>query len=214
MGMFWVLPTVLTELAFRAHGVDAQHLTNHMKLLENLSDGVIRILIFLAYIGLISRMENVRRVFMYHGAEHKAINCLEAGDELTLENAKKASRIHPRCGTNFIFIVLIVSIFVFAFFGRPVWYVRIPLHLVSVMFVVGIAFEVLKFAGKYRDHWWAKLLIAPGLATQYLTTRVPEDSMVEVAIASLKAVWEREHASDIEAGKFPGDVETSTASVA
>ncbi len=203
MGMFWVLPTVLTELIFGSRGVDPHTLTSRMKLLENLSDGGIRIVIFLTYIALISRMENVRRVFMYHGAEHKAINTLEAGDELTLENARKASRIHPRCGTNFIFIVLIVSIFVFAFFGRPVWYVRIPLHLISVMFVVGIAFEVLKFAGKYRAHWWAQLLIAPGLATQYLTTRVPDDSMVEVALASLKAVWGREHevASDRDAAR-------------
>ncbi|HEY3329182.1 MAG TPA: DUF1385 domain-containing protein [Capsulimonadaceae bacterium] len=209
MGMFWVLPTMLTEWFFHLGGLESKNLTDQQKLFANLSDGGIRIVIFLTYIALISQMKNVRRVFMYHGAEHKAINALEAGDELTLENARKASRIHPRCGTNFIFIVLIVSIFVFALFGRPIWYVRIPLHLASVMFVVGIAFEVLKFAGKYRKHWWARALIAPGLATQYLTTRVPDDSMIEVALASLQAVWDKEHEADAAAAAEVNDASTA-----
>lgn len=190
-GLFWVLPTLITGLA-----VKLLHLHSTGKLAgfySNLSDGAIRIIIFLLYIGLISQLKNVRRVFQYHGAEHKAINTLEAGRELTLENARQSSRIHPRCGTNFIFIVLIVSIFVFALFESWPIYVRVPLNLVCVPFVVGISYEILRFAGKHRRQLWARVLIAPGLASQYLTTRVPDDSMIEVALASLKSVWEKEH---------------------
>jgi uncharacterized protein YqhQ len=191
MGLFWVIPTLITEVIQRYF-----HLSNATRadrFYANLSDGIIRILIFLGYVGLISRLENVRRVFQYHGAEHKTINTFEAGQDLTLENARQASRIHPRCGTNFIFIVLIVSIFVIALFGRPPVLIRIPVHLAAVLLVVGISYEILRFAGKYRDPWWARALIAPGLATQYLTTRVPDDSMIEVAIAALKSVWDKEH---------------------
>ena len=196
MGLFWVIPTLLTELVQRHFQLPMDSRAD--KFFANLADGIIRILIFLAYIGLISRLKNVRRVFQYHGAEHKAINTFEAGKDLTLENARNASRIHARCGTNFIFIVLVVSIFVIALFGRPVFYWRIPLNLVCVLFVVGISYEILRFAGKYRKQWWARILIAPGLATQYLTTRIPEDSMIEVALAALTSVWEKEHENATE----------------
>jgi len=188
--LFWVLPSFLTDGGARlAHA----HIGDGWK---NLIDGLIRIAIFLGYVGAISQMENVRRVFQYHGAEHKAINTLEAGLELTLENAKKASRIHPRCGTNFIFIVLIVSIFVFALFPRPAAYIRIPMHLTLVLLIVGISYEFLKFISKFVAQPWARAIIAPGLLTQFLTTRVPDDSMIEVALASLKSVWNKEHASE------------------
>jgi uncharacterized protein YqhQ len=191
MALFWVIPTFITD------GVKAlAHIRSHTALANfysNLSDGMIRIAIFLAYVGLISRMENIRRVFQYHGAEHKAINTFESGLELTLENARKSSRIHPRCGTNFIFIVLIVSIFVFAFLGRPPLYIRVPLHLMIVPIIVGVSYEFLKLMGRFGNRAWAKALIAPGLATQYLTTRPPDDSMIEVALAALKQVWEKEH---------------------
>ena len=197
MGMFWVLPDALTTLVFHFTHTPVNH---HTDLLQNLTEGLIRIAIFLCYIGAISQMPNVKRVFQYHGAEHKAINALEAGVELTVENARAQSRLHPRCGTNFIFIVLIVSIFVFALFGRPPAYIRVPMHLGLVLVVVGISFEVLKFAGKYRHHWWAQILIAPGLATQYLTTRVPDDSQIECALAALKSVWEKEHEVEFSGG--------------
>jgi uncharacterized protein YqhQ len=169
-------------------------LTSSQNFGVNILEGLIRISFFLAYILLISRMPHVQRVFQYHGAEHKAINTLEANLDLTVENARDASRIHPRCGTNFIFIVLVVAILVFSFFGRPAPYIRVPLHLLLLPVVAGISFEILKFAGKYRDKKWAQWLIAPGLATQYLTTRVPDDEQLEVALASLKAVWNKEHA--------------------
>ena len=192
IGLFWILPTLITQYA--------QHLLRMGTVGEfatNLSDGVLRIVFFLGYVALISRLPNVQRVFQYHGAEHKVINTFEAGLPLTLENARQSSRIHPRCGTNFIFVVLIVSIFVIALisaiFGHPTIAMRIPINLGSVLIVVGVSYEILKFAGKYRDQWWAKILIAPGLATQYMTTRIPDDSMIEVALAALTSVYAREH---------------------
>jgi uncharacterized protein YqhQ len=191
IGLFWIVPTLITQGV--QHAVHFQGQGYVAKTLLNVCDGIIRIAIFLGYILLVSRMEHVRRVFEYHGAEHKAINTLEAEKALTLENARQASRIHPRCGTNFIFIVLIVGIIVYAMFGRPPLYVRIPLHLLLLPVVAGISFEVLKFAGSHRDKKWAQWLVAPGLATQLLTTRPPSDDQIEVALASLLSVWDKEH---------------------
>lgn len=192
LGLFWVVPTLLTQILQHQLHIGRQ-VTATQSILLNLGDGVIRIAIFLGYVLLISRMAHVKRLFQYHGAEHKAINALEAGKPLTLESAKESSRIHPRCGTNFIFIVLIVGIIVYSFFGRPPIYIRVPLHLLLLPVVAGISFEVLKFAGKYRGKKWAQWLVAPGLATQYLTTRVPDDSQIEVALAALVSVWDKEH---------------------
>ncbi len=191
VGLFWVVPTLITQVVQNyAH---IRYANAQQSILLNLGDGLIRIVFFLAYLGLISRMPHVQRVFQYHGAEHKAINTLEAGEEVTLENARKSSRIHPRCGTNFIFIVLIVGIIVASFFGRPQPLIRVPLHLLLLPVVAGISFEILKFAGSHRDKKWAQALIAPGLKLQYLTTRVPADDQIEVAIAALQAVWAKEH---------------------
>ena len=143
---------------------------------------------------------HIQRVFQYHGAEHQAINTLERGAAMTLENARESSRIHPRCGTNFIFIVLLTSIVVFSIIPRhpfsegigPVLE-TVLLRLLLLPIVAGVAYEILKWAGANRDKAWAQALIAPGLWTQYLTTRVPDDSQLEVAIASLDAVWREEH---------------------
>jgi uncharacterized protein YqhQ len=190
--LFWVLPTLITQGVQTIFHI---HLKTWTQILEvNLIEGLIRIGFFLSYVLLIARLPHVQRVFQYHGAEHKAINTLEAKLDLTVENAREASRIHPRCGTNFIFIVLIVAMLVFSFFGRPAPYIRVPLHLLLLPVVAGISYEILKFAGSHRDKKWAQWLIAPGLATQYLTTRPPDDSQLEVALASLKAVWNKEHA--------------------
>jgi len=175
-------------------------LATHNRLAANLFEGGIRLLIFFAYIGLISRLAHVQRVFQYHGAEHKAINTLEAGQSLTVDNAREASRIHPRCGTNFIFIVLMTAIVVFSIIPRhalsegmgPVLQ-TIGLRLLLLPVVAGIAFEILKWAGANRDKRWAQALIAPGLWTQYLTTRVPDDSQIEVALVALRSVWDKEH---------------------
>ena len=189
-GLFWTLPALLTDKFLPSHG----------RLLSNLTEGAIRLSFFFLYIVLISQMKHIQRVFQYHGAEHKAINTLEAGLPMTVENAVQASRIHPRCGTNFIFIVLITSIVVFSVVPRHAFsegllpvLTTVGLRLLLLPVVAGIAFEILKWAGSNRDKAWAQALIAPGLWTQYLTTRVPDETQIEVAIAALDAVWAREH---------------------
>lgn len=157
-----------------------------------LLDGAIRLTIIFGYIGLVGRMAHVNRVFQYHGAEHKAINALEAGDALTVDNVAKASRLHPRCGTSFLFIVVILSVFAAApFYGQPL-YVRIPLQLAMLFPVAGVSFELLRLSGKYRDNPVMAAISRPGMWTQLLTTREPDSGMCEIAIASLKAVLDAE----------------------
>ena len=153
----------------------------------NLMEGFLRLAIFLAYIGGISRMKDIRRVFQYHGAEHKTIHCYEAGLPLTVANVQRFSRLHPRCGTNFLLIVMLVSIFVYAFLGWPSLVERIVSRILLLPVVAGISYELIRFAGRTTNPVALKL-IQPGLWLQYLTTRPPQDDMVEVAIESLKAV--------------------------
>ena len=153
----------------------------------NLMEGFLRLTIFLAYIGGISRMKDIRRVFQYHGAEHKTIHCYEAGLPLTVANVQTFSRLHPRCGTNFLLIVMLVSIFVYAFLGWPSLIERIVSRILLLPVVAGISYELIRFAGRTTNPVALKL-IQPGLWLQYLTTRPPQDDMVEVAIESLKAV--------------------------
>ena len=153
----------------------------------NLMEGFLRLAIFLAYIGGISRMKDIRRVFQYHGAEHKTIHCYEAGLPLTVANVQRFSRLHPRCGTNFLLIVMLVSIFVYAFLGWPSLIERIVSRILLLPVVAGISYELIRFAGRTTNPIALKL-IKPGLWLQYLTTRPPQDDMVEVAIESLKAV--------------------------
>ena len=153
----------------------------------NLMEGFLRLAIFLAYIGGISRMKDIRRVFQYHGAEHKTIHCYEAGLPLTVANVQRFSRLHPRCGTNFLLIVMLVSIFVDAFLGWPSLIERSVSRILLLPVVAGISYELIRFAGRTTNPVALKL-IQPGLWLQYLTTRPPQDDMVEVAIESLKAV--------------------------
>ena len=153
----------------------------------NLMEGFLRLAIFLAYLGGISRMKDIRRVFQYHGAEHKTIHCYEAGLPLTVANVQRFSRLHPRCGTNFLLIVMLVSIFVYAFLGWPSLIERIASRILLLPVVAGISYELIRFAGRTTNPVALKL-IKPGLWLQYLTTRPPQDDMVEVAIESLKAV--------------------------
>lgn len=191
IALFWGVPTLVS--GFVQHLEHWTNLSWKQGLSLNLVDSLIQIALFLGYIGLISRMNHVQRIFQYHGAEHKSINALESGLDLTVENARGASRIHPRCGTNFIFIVIVVHFLVVALFGRPIPVERVLIRLAVLPIVAGIAYEILKFAGSHRDKKWAQWMIAPGLALQYLTTRVPDDSQLEVALESLKAVWSKEH---------------------
>ena len=157
--------------------------------LMNLWEGVVRILVFFAYIYLISRAKDIQRVFQYHGAEHKTIHAYEAGVELVPENIQKFSRLHPRCGTSFLLIVMFVSVFVFSFLGWPSLWERILSRVILLPVVAGISYEIIRYAGRSKSKF-AHYLSLPGLSLQYLTTREPDDSMVEVAVQSLKAAIE------------------------
>ncbi|MEG1863187.1 MAG: DUF1385 domain-containing protein, partial [Oscillospiraceae bacterium] len=152
-----------------------------------LVEGVLKLCIFLLYLWAVSKQSDIKRVFSYHGAEHKTIACYEAGEELTVENVKKHTRFHPRCGTSFIFIVLVVSIIIFSFVPWHSTFYRVLLKLVTLPLIVGISYEILRATGKYSN-FCTKILAAPGLWFQRLTTNEPDEDMIEVAIASVKAI--------------------------
>lgn len=187
IGLFFVIPVGLTTL-FRDQLDSA--------VLFWLVEGVLRTAIFLGYIALISRVKDLRRVFEYHGAEHKTISCYEAEDQLTPARAKLYSRLHPRCGTSFLLIVMVLAIFVFAPIGLPAWYWLVLSRILGVPLIAGLSFEVIKWAGRNRDKRWVRGVMWPGLMLQNLTTREPDESQLEVAIASLEAVLEREKPKD------------------
>lgn len=176
--LFIVIPTGAAHLA-AAYTDDP--------IVFNLIEGGIRLMVFLLYIWGISFMGGIRRVFQYHGAEHKTIHCYEAGEALTVENVQKFPRLHPRCGTNFLLIVMVVAIVFHVFFGWPDLWLRILSRLAILPVVAGVSYEIIRFAGRSENHL-VHILITPGLWLQYLTTRPPADEMVEVAIESLKAV--------------------------
>ena len=155
-------------------------------------EGLIRVSVFVAYLILISLLPDLRRVFQYHAAEHKAINAYEAGEELTPQTVQRYSLIHPRCGTAFLLWVMVIAIFVFAFFGRPVWYWLIASRILLLPVIAGIAYELIRFAGKHTDNRILMTLLAPGLWLQRLTTREPTLDQLEVSIRALREVLERE----------------------
>jgi uncharacterized protein YqhQ len=179
IGLFFLLPVGVTSL-FK------DSLPNSLVFV--VVEKTIRIGIFLGYLVLISRLPDLRRVFEYHGAEHKTIACYEAGRPLTPENAQRYSRLHPRCGTSFLLIVMIVAIFVFAPLGTPEWYILFPSRVIGIPLVAGLAFEAIKWFGRNRAKRWARALMWPGLQLQRLTTREPDLSQLAVAIAALQAV--------------------------
>ncbi len=190
--LFVVLPTAIVHFTSKfLGGVVAQ----------NIVEGIIRITLFLLYVYFIAKMDEIDRVFMYHGAEHKSIFALEAGEELTIENARKYSTLHPRCGTSFLLIVMVVSIFVFVLLGEGSLFYRIWSRLAVLPIVAGLGYEFIKFSGNCYENKWAKWLIAPGLLLQKLTTREPDDSQLEVAITALKAVLVEKGPQ--EAGQLP-----------
>ena len=189
-----VFALVLASILFIAIPTGAAklfHVVTADPVFLNLMEGCLRLVIFLLYIWGISRMKDIRRVFQYHGAEHKTIFCYEAGLPLTVENVQQFPRLHPRCGTNFLLIVMLVSIFVFAFLGWPSLWERIASRILLLPVVAGISYEIIRLAGRSRNSF-IQTAIKPGLWLQYLTTRPPEDDMVEVAIESLKAVLPQE----------------------
>jgi uncharacterized protein YqhQ len=187
VGLFVALPTALTQLLPWKNPV-----------LLNMLDGIIRIALFLGYVMAVGNLKEIRRVFQYHGAEHKAINTFEAGLPLTMKNARQQSRIHPRCGTSFVMVVLILAIFVFSLTGRPPIWLRIPLHIALLPVVAGIAYEVIKFAGRHKESRFTRWLLAPGLWSQRITTREPEEAQIEVALCALQAVVAQEQRGNEE----------------
>jgi uncharacterized protein YqhQ len=155
-------------------------------------EGLIRVTVFVLYLALISLLPDLRRVFQYHAAEHKAINAYEAGEELEPARVQKFSLIHPRCGTAFLLWVMVIAIFVFAFFGRPIWYWLIATRILLLPVIAGIAYEVIRFAGKHAGNRILMTLLAPGLWLQRLTTREPTLDQLEVSIRALRKVLELE----------------------
>jgi len=155
-------------------------------------EGLVRVAVFVAYIVVVSQLPDLRRVFEYHGAEHMSIHALEHGDELTVDNVVRYRTMHLRCGTSFLLVVLVVSIFVFALVGRPAWYWLALSRVVLVPLIAGLSYEVVKAAGRHEDHPLVRVVMAPGLALQWLTTRRPDRDQVEVAIAALRRIVELE----------------------
>ncbi len=196
IGLFMILPYIASEALGKL-------IRNEYVIL--FMEGIIRIAIFLGYIVLISRMEDIKRVFMYHGAEHKTINCLEAGVPLTPENVDNFSRLHKRCGTSFIFIVMIISMVFFFFIRVDTIWLRIVLRLLFLPLVAGVSYEFIRLAGS-SDHPLVQIFSKPGLALQKLTTKEPDHSMIEVAIASVEGVFDwREYLDSLNKGEQKED---------
>ena len=178
IAVFMLLPTYVAGLLYKV---------TDSSILVKLVEGLLRMSIFIGYVWLISKMEEIHRTFMYHGAEHKTINCMEAGDELTPENVMKHTRFHRRCGTSFLFIVMFISIVVFMFIRTKVMWLRLVSRLLLIPVIAGISYEIIRYAGSH-ENWFARMLSQPGFWVQRLTTREPDAEMCEVAIKSVEAV--------------------------
>jgi uncharacterized protein YqhQ len=183
VGLFFVLPALFTKFIDRylASG-----------LVSNLVEGLIRLVFVLGYVWAVGHLPDIRRVFAYHGAEHKTVHAYEHGQPLTVDAVRTYTTSHERCGTSFILIVVIISVLVFSLFGRPGLLWRVASRIVLLPVIVGIAYEWLKFGAKHGDSIWMRVLLAPGLVLQRLTTREPDDQMIEVAIAALERVLEED----------------------
>ena len=179
VGLFFVLPVGLTSLIKHQLGSSVTFWA---------VEGILRTAIFIGYLVLLTRVRDLRRVFEYHGAEHKVISCYEASDQLVPSRARLYSRLHPRCGTSFLLVVMIVAIFVFAPIGLPAWWVLVLTRIVGLPVIVGVSFELIKWAGRNRRRRWVQLVMYPGLQLQRLTTREPDLDQLAVAIAALDSV--------------------------
>ena len=195
IGLFFVVPVTLTSLVKDLLG---------SAWLFWLVEGVLRTAIFLGYLVLVSRLPDLRRVFEYHGAEHKVIACYEGGEELRPENAARYGRLHPRCGTSFLLVVMIVAIFAFAPVGLPAWWILVLTRVLGVPLIAGISFEVIKWAGRNRGRRWVRAVMWPGLQLQKLTTREPSLAQLAVAIAALEAVLAEERPGEAAAADLVG----------
>lgn len=179
IGLFMVAPYFLSQ-------VIGKYIQNNTLIL--VLEGVLRLTIFILYIVLISLMKDIKRVYMYHGSEHKCINCIENGLPLTVENVKKSSRFHRRCGTSFLLLVMLVSIILFFFIRVEAPLLRIGLRILLIPVIAGISYEILRFAGRY-DNWFVKIISAPGVLMQHITTKEPTEDMIEVAIMAVEEVF-------------------------
>lgn len=187
IALFILLPSALTDLVRRLTSFGLGQTSGLPVLILSLFEGLIRILLFLLYLKLTSGSSEIKRVWMYHGAEHKTIACYEAGLPLTVANVKGESRLHPRCGTSFVFLVMLIAILTFSLVGRYSFGLNILIRLALLPLVSGLSYEILRFAGS-RDNWLTRILSRPGLALQRLTTAEPDDPIMEVAIEAMKAV--------------------------
>ena len=179
--LFTFIPTLITGLLRRFTDVN---------ILLSLCEGIIKVIVFILYIFIVSKQKDIKRVFQYHGAEHKTINCYEADMEVTVENVRGCSRIHPRCGTSFMFFVMVVSILLFSLISWDKLAVRILLKILLMPVVAGVSYEIIRFSGKTKSKL-VRVLVSPGLMLQKITTAEPDDSQIEVGIASLKALTEQ-----------------------
>ena len=187
IGIFFLLPVLL---AHAANGIVSGTLA------QNILEGVLRLVVFLLYIFLIAQMPDIRRVFQYHGAEHKSIHCYEAGAHLVPGEAAHFSRLHPRCGTSFLFIVMIISIFVFSFTGVDNIFLRLVSRVVLLPVIAGISYELLKWTGRHMDSAVVRAIAWPGLQIQRMTTAEPDEDMLEVALTALEKVRQAEKEAD------------------
>ena len=180
VGLFILLPGLVADLLEKVIPY---------RIVRTIIESVLRIAIFVGYISIVSFMKDIKRTFMYHGAEHKCINCIEHGLELTVENVRKSSKQHKRCGTSFLFFVMFVSIIVSFFIMTDIFWLRILLRIALLPVVAGISYEIIKLAGK-SDNFIMNLLSKPGMALQHLTTKEPDDDMIEVAICAVEKVFD------------------------
>lgn len=195
VGLFFVIPVAVTSL------VKDQLASGWLFWLV---EGILRTAIFLGYLALLAKLPDMRRVFEYHGAEHKTIACHEAGEPLTAENADRYSRLHPRCGTSFLLIVMVIAIFVFAPIGLPAWYWLLLTRILGVPLIAGLSFEAIRWFGRNRSKRWVRHLMWPGLQLQRLTTREPDHDQLDVAIAALRSVLDGEKPEDLERAAMAG----------
>lgn len=191
VGLFILLPTVF--------GGWLNDLIGGSTASRGAFESIIKVILFLGYMILVSQMKDIKRVFMYHGAEHKTINCFESDRDLTVENVRKSTRFHKRCGTSFLVIVILISIIVFLFVPTNDFWLRILYRVLLIPVIAGLSYEVIRWAGRH-DNWLVNIVSFPGIAMQLITTSEPDDSMIEVAIASLKAVLEEEPENDCSTG--------------
>ena len=186
VALFMLLPNAIVSLITRGRDLSGASYGETIGL--NLIEGLIRVTLLLGYMTVISLQKDIHRTFQYHGAEHKTIMCYEAGSELTVDNVRACSRFHPRCGTSFLFIAVIIATLIYALTGWHQIWLNVLIRLVMLPLIMGLSYEVLRFSGKHAGTWYGRLLATPGLWLQRLTTREPDDSMLEVCIAAILPV--------------------------